>query len=113
MSTSTSIKFAAEPVRSLAFGSISGAYMGIGTPLTNPSRQLLLQNFTDQILMFSLNGINDHFPIYILASIILDVTANKSQSGGWWVAEGTRIYVRDLGSAPSVGNVYVSSFYGQ
>ena len=47
------IRLAPEPVRTLAFGSIEVAYMGIGTAFTKPIRILMIQNLTDESLMFS------------------------------------------------------------
>jgi hypothetical protein len=105
------IRLAMEPVRTLAFGSISGTYMGIGLPLNNPARIMLFQNLTDQTLMFSLDGVNDNFPLAAMTSFVLDVTSNKSLGEGYFVAEGTRIYVRDLGIATTLGAVYVTVMY--
>lgn len=107
------IRFAAEPVRSIAFGGISGTYAAIGTPLVNPIRQFLIQNETDALLMFSLDGVNDHFPIPAGGFFLDDVSSNKSLlAQGWFLAAGTTLYVRTVGS-PSTGNVYFSAFYGQ
>ena len=47
MSYGLAVRMLYEPQRSLAFGSISGAYMGVGTAVTNPIRQFLIQNLTD------------------------------------------------------------------
>ena len=106
-----SIKILPEAVRSLAFGSISAAYMGIGTPLSNPSRIFLIQNLTDALLMFSFDGITDHIPVAANGFVLLDITANKTVSQGFYIAEGTRIYVKEV-DTPTSGSVYVSSFYG-
>jgi hypothetical protein len=108
---SLAIRMLPEPVRSLAFGSISGTYAGIGTSFSNAIRIIFVQNLTDSTLMFSLNGIDDHFPLPANGFLLLDVTANKTLPQGAFIAEGTRIYVKEVG-APSMGNVYVSTFYG-
>lgn len=108
---SLAIRFAAETVRSLAFGSISGTYMGIGTSFTHPIRQFFIQNLTDQTLMFSFDGVSDHFPLPRNGFLLNDVTSNKTLSQGFFLPEGMRIYVRDLGSAATSGTVYVSVFY--
>jgi hypothetical protein len=107
-----SIKLLPEPIRSLAFGSISGTYAGIGSELANPARIILFQNYTDQTVMFSFNGIDDHFPIASNGFVLLDITANKTNTQGFYIAEGTRFYVRDIGSATTSGDVYISVFYG-
>lgn len=105
------IKLLPEAVRSLAFGSISAAYMGIGIPLTNPSRIIMIQNFTDADLMVSFDGITDHLPVAASGFVLLDVTANKTVTQGFYIAEGTRFYVKEIGT-PTSGSIYVSSFYG-
>lgn len=112
MSYALAIRLAPEPVRSLAFGSISGVYAGIGTAFSNPIRIIMIQNLSDVTLMFSFNGVDDHVPLPGSGFLLLDVSTNKSVSNGFFIAEGTRIYVRDLGAPATVGSVYVSVFYG-
>lgn len=106
-----SIKLLPEEVRTLPAASISGTYAAIGTPLANPSRILMIQNLTDETLMFSFDGITDHIPVPDNGFILLDVTANKTVSQGFYIAEGTRFYVKEIGN-PTTGSVYISSFYG-
>jgi len=108
---SQAIRFAPETVRSLAFGSIGAGYTAIGTALENPIRIFLLQNLTDKTLMFSFDGINDHVPLSLGGYLLIDVTANKSMSQGFYIAEGDQIYVKQVG-APTTGAVYISAFYG-
>lgn len=106
-----SLKMRAEPCRTLAFGSISGAYTGIGTALVNPARQIFVQNLTDATLMFSLDGIHDAFPLPEDGFFLSDITSNETKSEGWYMAAGDRLYVKTLGT-PTTGNVYFSVFYG-
>ena len=106
------IKLVPEAARSLAFGSIAAGYTGIGTAITNPVRVFHIQNLTNTVLMFSYDGVDDHFPLAANAYLILDITANKSREQGFYLAEGTRIYVRQLGLVPGEGAVYVTVYYG-
>ena len=108
---SLAIRLMPEPVRSLAFGSIGAAYMGIGTTFTEPVRIIMIQNLTDTALMFSFDGIYDHVPLPREGFILLDVTANKTTDHGFFIAEGTRIYVKEI-VTPTTGSVYVTTFYG-
>ena len=105
-SNQLALRLAIEPLRSLAFGSISGTYAGIGTALSNPSRKLLVQNYTNAQLTFSDDGVNDKFVLAAGAQFILDEALNHQ---GDYTAQGTRFYVK--GSAAS-GSVYLSSWYG-
>jgi len=101
-----------ETVRQLAFGSIGGAYMGIGTAMSRPIRIFLLQNLTDANLMFSFDGVKDHLPLPNNGYILIDITANKTREQGYYLAEGTRLYVKEISASPSSGSVYLTTFYG-
>lgn len=106
------IRIGIENVRSLAFSSISGTYMGIGSPLIHPARQIFIQNLTDETLMFSIDGINDHFPLPANGFLLDDITSNRTTTSGFYLAEGTRLYVREISAAPTAGSVYFTAFYG-
>ena len=112
MFTSLSIKLKPETLRSVAFGSISSSYTALGSALSNPARIFMLQNFTDTTLFFSFDGVNDHLVIPSDGFLLLDATANKTREQGFYVSEGTQIYVKDNGSAASSGSAYLSVFYG-
>jgi hypothetical protein len=106
------IRLEFEPLRSLAYTSISGTYMGVGTALAHPARQILVQNLTDVLMTFSWDGIHDHFVLPANGFLLLDITSNKTiLHGGFFIAEGSRLYVNTAGS-PSTGGVYFSSMYG-
>jgi hypothetical protein len=104
------IRLELEPLRSLGFASIGTAYIGVSTPIDNPARLLLIQNFTDAVLMFSFNGIDDHFPVQKQAALVLDISANKTVSSGFFIEQGSRLYVKEI-DTPSSGSVYFSVFY--
>jgi len=104
------IKAKAEELRSLAAGSIVAGYMAIGTALENPSRIFTILNYTDESLMFSFDGVLDHFPLSNGDGFVIDVTSNRS-GGGLYVPKGTVIYVKRIGVA-TTGFAYVSSIYG-
>jgi len=109
---SLAVRLGVDPVRSLAFGVIGGAYMGIGTTLVHPARMLSIQNFTDVPLMFSFDGINDHLPLPTNGYIVLDIQSNKGLSQEYLLAAGSRIYVKTFAGAPTQNGVYVTIFYG-
>ena len=109
---SLSIRLKAETVRSLAFGSIGAAYMGVGTAMFRPIRIMMIQNLTDENLMFSFDGIDDNFPLPKNGYILLDVTANKTRDEGFFLAEGERLYVKEITATPTSGSVYFTTFYG-
>jgi hypothetical protein len=108
--SSLAIRLLAEPLRSLAFGSISGVYAGIGTSFDDPCRIMYMVNTTDVLLTFSLDGVNDHFVIASGSYLIIDISSNKTLTGGQLtISQGQRIYVK---GSPSLGAVYLTNFYG-
>ena len=106
------IRLLAETVRTLGFAAIGAAYMGVGTAISNPARMILVQNFTDTAMMFSFDGVNDHFPLYQYSQLVLDISGNKTSDDGFFLAEGQRLYVREV-VAPTLGDVYLTVFYGK
>ena len=106
----TAIRLYPEALRTLAFGSISGTYAKLGSPLINPARVLYFFNTTDVLVTFSFDGSTDHFIIPTDTGFVFDITSNKSLQGGvCCVAQNTQIYVK---GSPSLGSVYLTSFYG-
>jgi hypothetical protein len=81
----------------------------MGAPRSQPPQGL--QNFTNAVLVYSWNGIDDHFILAPESQMILDVTSNQALGQGAYIAEGVRIYVRQ-DTLPSTGFTSVSALYG-
>lgn len=111
MAYARSIRLYVEPARSLGFAAIGAGYIGVGTAIENPIRILRIVNLTNANLWFSYDGINDHEAIPANGFLLLDITANKTLDEGYYLAEGTRIYVKRIGT-PTDGSVYVTVYYG-
>ncbi len=105
------IKLLFEPMRSLGYASISGVYMGVGTVIDNPARQFLVQNLTNSTMIFSFDGVNDHFVLPANGFLLDDITSNKTQTQGLYIEKGSRLYVKTDGT-PTSGSVYFSVMYG-
>lgn len=108
---SLAIRLAVEPVRSLVAASVIAGYTAVGTAMVHPIRQLVIQNLTDQAVMFSFDGINDHLPLASNSAFTDDITANKTVDQGFYLPHGTIIYVKRIGT-PTTGSVYITAFYG-
>lgn len=106
-----SLRIAFEPVQSLDYSSIDSGYTAVGGPIANAARQFFIQNLTDALLMFSFDGVNDHFPLPSEGFFLDDITTNKVQSQGFYLSANTVLYVRTIDS-PSIGSVYFSVSYG-
>lgn len=101
-----------ETLRSLAFGSISGAYATIGTPLLNPARLIKIVNTTNADMFISTDGTNNHDIIPASGFALYDLTTNHpTNSSGFFFAQGTQFYVKQV-SAPTSGTVYLTVIYG-
>ena len=112
---SFSIRLAPEPLRSLAHTSIGAAYMGIGTAIDNKARIVYISNITNGKLMFSFDGVNDHFPLVPASFLHLDVCKNDLGIGLMALPIGERLYVKELDALhpPTKGSVYLTVFYGK
>lgn len=103
-----------EPLRTLSYTDISGTYIGIGTPLANPSVQTIIQNWTDQPVMLSWDGIDDHFPLAAGCAWDSDNCSNRTSKDGAYLPAGQRFYAALIGgTAPTMGAIYLTTFYGQ
>ena len=110
--SSVAIRMQWETLRELSYTSLSTSYMSIGGPLLNPARQFIIQNFTDQNIYLSLDGVN---PIIKLPSggyIIDDIASNKTNIVGLFMVEGDILYARYDTIAPMSGSVCFSVMYG-
>lgn len=99
-----------EAQRSIAFGSISGTYAAIGTPLVNPAVFIMFINASNADLQISLDGINDTFVLLARSTFVFDISSDRVATNGLFLSVGTSIWVKTLG-APTTGAVYVSSWY--
>jgi len=109
---SIAIRAQFEEVRRILFGAISGTFAGIGTSFEHPVRMLIIQNLTDDIMTFSHDGFTDHFDLAAGATLIMDMSSNKTIPQGFFFAEGSRMYVRQYDGAPTTGFVSMSVVYG-
>lgn len=109
-SLSESMNF--EPLRSLIFSSISGSYALVGAAAQPAVRIIMVSNYTDKLLTFSIDGVNDHFVLEAGASLTLDLCSNRT-SKAFYMNVGKSVYVKNAGSNPTTGSVYFSTIYGE
>jgi hypothetical protein len=112
MNLLSSMRLRYENLRSLAFGSISGSYTGVGLPFTNAVRMIKVANTTDANILISFNGIDDMDILPAQTAQIYDIGSNKSdQAGNLEQSAGERVYIKQESSAPTSGTVYVAVMY--
>jgi hypothetical protein len=101
-----------EPLRSIGFAAISGAYAGIGTPFEHPARMVIITNTTDVDVYVSYNGVEDHSIIPSQTARVLDYGSNMALNGGASdQAAFTRVYTRAFVGLPTDGGVFVEVVY--
>jgi hypothetical protein len=121
MASNLSVSLAPEAVRSVLGATIAagaGAYVNVGTVLAQPARLILFQNGTDGDVMVSFDGgITDHMPIFLGAFVLLDVTTNRTDTGGAFnISQGSQFAVRTLGgtfTTPTTRAFFLTSFYAK
>lgn len=107
---SLGIKLKFDVLRSLAYTSITSSYVAVGTPLAYQATSVLIQNLTNDAVVFSFDGINDAFVLPASGYLLEDITSNKIQSNGLFISIGESLWVKNLGT-PSGGSVYFSVMY--
>jgi hypothetical protein len=101
-----------DPLRSVAFGSITGSYTAVGTPMANPSRIICFTNTTNEDVTFSMDGTTDQLIVPAGSFKLFDVSTNRRPVGqdDFCFVVGTQWYVKYL-IAPTSGNVYIEIVY--
>ena len=97
-----------EPMRSINSASFTGSYQVIGTPITHPSRILLIVNNSGVNVTISWDGTNDAFVLLPGAGFAIDENANAVSQATYETKAGTQFYAKGVAST---GLVYLSTFY--
>jgi len=105
-----------DTIRSIAFGSISGTYAALGTPLDVNGRIICFTNRTQGDVIISTDSTNADGQILVPANSfkLYDFTANlvSGKDDSFVLAVGTQFYVKQL-AAPVSGSVYIEIIYGE
>lgn len=101
-----------EPLRSLAFGSISGSYATVGTASTNPTRIICFTNDTEGNMLFSRDGSTDELFVAAGSFKLFDITTNARpiNTDDLIFETGTQWYVKQ-DESPVSGSVYIEMIY--
>lgn len=104
------VKF--DPIREIAFGSISGTYAPVGGVTTDFVRIISLNNGTNQDLYMSFNGVNDHLRLAPSSFKLFDLTANQIPRDGFFLAKNLQIYVKQVTAPPTAGALWIEIISG-
>lgn len=102
-----------EPLRSIAFGDISGVYAAIGSPSLNAIRSIMFFNTTNANMVISFDGVNDHLLAVADSGQVYDYASNRVDPVGQLEQPiGTQVWVKQESGAPTAGTFYVAMYYG-
>lgn len=96
-----------EPIRSVAFGSITAAFLALGTPTVVSGRSVILNNLTNGIIQISLDGTNVHLQVGAGQAKALLVTGQGYSNRRLYLPQGTQFYVRYVGAAPGTQSFWI------
>lgn len=103
-----------EPLRSLAFGGISGSYAAVGAPLEHQVRVVCITNNTQGDLIFSTDNTLVAGELFVARGSykLYDIQANINPQfdDKYVLAIGTQFYVKQV-TAPTSGDVYIECMY--
>src|SRR5277367_1282019 len=103
----SSVRVRYEPLRSIGFGAITSSYQAVGLPFANPVRILKVTNLSNQSMLISLNGIDDHDVVAGNGFFLYDYGTNKADAAGLLEQpQGDRIYIKAPSTLPTTGTIY-------
>ncbi len=110
MSYTTQAEF--DELRSVAFGSITGAYLPLGAAQEFPARIIKFTNTTDQDVLISNNGSTNKDIVTAGGFVLYDITTNHRpvNQDDFCFRVGTQWSLKYV-AAPSKGAVYLSIIY--
>lgn len=104
-----------DPLRSLAFGSISGTYAAIGTATTVNPRIVCITNTTDADMIVTDDTTVSAGKLILPAGSfkLFDLTTNHvNKDDNFVIGKGVTLSVKEV-TAPSKGAVYVEYLHAQ
>lgn len=100
-----------DQLRSVAYTSITGSYLPVGTPFGHAVRLMAISNTADQDMLFSIDGVHDYLYVPAGTFKLYDVCTNRETACNFYIPIGTQFYVK-YASSPSKGAVYLECIYG-
>lgn len=92
MAYGTKVSF--DELREVDYSAITGSFTALGDTLEDYTRQISFQNGTDNDVYISFDGSTNHLRIATNSFKLLDITANKVDENGFFISQGTQIYIK-------------------
>lgn len=100
-----------EAIREIAAAAITATYTAVGPATIDHTRLVSINNSTNGEVYISLDGIVNHLRLAPNSFKLFDLTANKVQDDGLFIAEGTIFYIKYVTAAPTTGNLWIEVLY--
>jgi len=99
-----------DPIRTLAFGGISGTYAVVGTSFEYKVRIICISNNTEGDMYFTTDPAEDQLFVAAGSFKLFDIQANKNHviDNDYVLPIGTQFYVKQI-TAPVSGSVYIEA----
>jgi len=98
-------------LQDVAFGAIAAGYLAIGAAFAQPMRILKFKNYSNQDILLSYDGVNDHEFMPAETGDVIDFSSNEVSSESPMVSKGTVIYIKHNGVAPTTGGFALSGYF--
>lgn len=104
-----------DTILTVAFGSITGSYTSLGSPLSNNWRMFKITNNTDGDMLFSFNASTDNIfvPAYSFTLYDLSTNAQNTRSSDSFVLAINTQFSIKYNTAPTKGAVWIEGCYAK
>jgi len=100
-----------EPIKTIAFGGISGAYAAVGNPTSHETRVFCISNNTEGDMYLTTDLTRDEMFLAAGSFRLYDIQSNLSPVDDKFVfAIGTQFYIKQI-TAPISGAVYIECIH--
>ncbi len=107
-----SIQARCDAYKTLAFGSITGTFAAVGTPIGHAWRIICITNNSDGDMIFSFDGTTNNLYLPANSFKLFDICTNQESAvDGFFISRNTQVYVKSA-TTPSKGAVFVEGWYG-
>ena len=106
-------RVAFEPIREVAFISITANFIAVGPVLSDFGRVISFTNTTDVPVYFSFDGINNHLRLEANAFKLFDLTANTVHDNAFFLARNTTIFIKQVLAAPTTGSAHIELMFAE
>ena len=104
----------ADVMRTALAANINAAYAAVGAPYTHFIRIMFMDNLTNQNVIISFDGINDHFILIASSTKEINFTSNEvANYNGFFPPLNLQIYAKYETIQPTTGSLYIEAIYSR